>query len=163
MVHIIRMPDDNVVKKVLQFKVTGIRKGGRPRLRWVDSVQSEFGIINEKTWRTKVTKSINFRISVINTNNTKCNNIHWYVNVTQDKNRKYRSTDNGALSPCTRFRKRFKISKKQKYKRVLAEIRSKHFQDELKETCIDCEKREAEKLGKCLKSEIFYLPQAAMR
>ncbi|GFX83462.1 hypothetical protein TNCV_324111 [Trichonephila clavipes] len=31
---IIRIPDDNVVKKVLQFKVTWIGKCGRPRLKW---------------------------------------------------------------------------------------------------------------------------------
>ncbi|GFU68435.1 hypothetical protein TNCV_3869271 [Trichonephila clavipes] len=47
------MPDDNVVKKVLQLKVTGIRKRGRPRLRWTDSVESDLKIVNEKTWRTK--------------------------------------------------------------------------------------------------------------
>ncbi|GFV40423.1 hypothetical protein TNCV_2535911 [Trichonephila clavipes] len=52
MVHIIRTSDDS--KKVLQFKVTGNRKHGRPMLRWADSVESDFGIINEKTWRTKV-------------------------------------------------------------------------------------------------------------
>ncbi|GFS47308.1 hypothetical protein TNCV_4862701 [Trichonephila clavipes] len=40
MAHIIRMLDGNVVKKLLQFKVTGIRKRGRPRLRWADSVES---------------------------------------------------------------------------------------------------------------------------
>ncbi|GFX74139.1 hypothetical protein TNCV_491031 [Trichonephila clavipes] len=44
------MPDDNVVKKVLEF---GIRRRGRPRLRWTDSVESDFGILSEKTWRTK--------------------------------------------------------------------------------------------------------------
>ncbi|GFX03646.1 hypothetical protein TNCV_2112181 [Trichonephila clavipes] len=54
MVHIIRMPDDYVVKKVLQFKFAGIQKRGRPRMRWTDSVESDLGIINEKTWRTKV-------------------------------------------------------------------------------------------------------------
>ncbi|GFX62745.1 hypothetical protein TNCV_3350711 [Trichonephila clavipes] len=56
--HIIRMPFDNVINKVLQFKVTGIQKSGRPKLRWADSVESEFGIINEKTlvWSTKVNK-----------------------------------------------------------------------------------------------------------
>ncbi|GFU21733.1 uncharacterized transposon-derived protein F52C9.6 [Trichonephila clavipes] len=54
--HIIRMLDDNVVKKILQFKVTGIRKRGRPGLRWADSVESDFGIVNEKAWRTKVDK-----------------------------------------------------------------------------------------------------------
>ncbi|GFW37382.1 hypothetical protein TNCV_859891 [Trichonephila clavipes] len=48
------MPDDNVVKRILQFKVTGIRKRGRPRLRRTDSVKSDLGIINEKTWRTKL-------------------------------------------------------------------------------------------------------------
>ncbi|GFW99460.1 hypothetical protein TNCV_3416931 [Trichonephila clavipes] len=65
MAHIIRIPDDDVVKKVdkiqeiyvkkiLQLKVTGIRKRRRPRLRWTDSVESDFTTINEKTWRTKV-------------------------------------------------------------------------------------------------------------
>ncbi|GFV74794.1 hypothetical protein TNCV_1040321 [Trichonephila clavipes] len=48
---VIRMLDDNVVKKVLQFKVTGIRKRGKPRLRWVDSEESDFGIKSEKTLR----------------------------------------------------------------------------------------------------------------
>ncbi|GFU26399.1 hypothetical protein TNCV_2507171 [Trichonephila clavipes] len=52
--HTIRMPDDNVVKKMLKFKVNGIRKHRGPRLRWTDSVESDFGIKNEKTWRTKV-------------------------------------------------------------------------------------------------------------
>ncbi|GFV18228.1 hypothetical protein TNCV_170311 [Trichonephila clavipes] len=46
------MPDDNVVKRILQFKATGIRKHRRPRLRWTDSVESDFMTINEKT-RTK--------------------------------------------------------------------------------------------------------------
>ncbi|GFV06710.1 hypothetical protein TNCV_1611231 [Trichonephila clavipes] len=36
--HMIRMPDDNVVQKELQFKVTGIRKHVRSRLRWEDSL-----------------------------------------------------------------------------------------------------------------------------
>ncbi|GFU87239.1 hypothetical protein TNCV_738161 [Trichonephila clavipes] len=44
MAHVIGMSDDNVVKKVLQFKLTGILKCGRPRLRWADSVESVFGI-----------------------------------------------------------------------------------------------------------------------
>ncbi|GFT97597.1 hypothetical protein TNCV_1034351 [Trichonephila clavipes] len=47
------MSDNNVVGKILQFKVTGIRKRGRLSLRWADSVELDFGIINEKTWRTK--------------------------------------------------------------------------------------------------------------
>ncbi|GFU34641.1 hypothetical protein TNCV_1993581 [Trichonephila clavipes] len=50
------MPVDNVVKKVQQFKVTIIRKRGRPRLRRAGSMGSDFGIISEKTWRTKVNK-----------------------------------------------------------------------------------------------------------
>ncbi|GFX62644.1 hypothetical protein TNCV_4868041 [Trichonephila clavipes] len=33
MSHIIGIPDDNVVKKVPQFNVSGIRKRRRPRLR----------------------------------------------------------------------------------------------------------------------------------
>ncbi|GFV29500.1 hypothetical protein TNCV_2728811 [Trichonephila clavipes] len=53
------MPDHNVVKKAPQFKVLGIRKRGRPRLRWADSVESDFEIINEKTWRTKKRVAIN--------------------------------------------------------------------------------------------------------
>ncbi|GFW48309.1 uncharacterized transposon-derived protein F52C9.6 [Trichonephila clavipes] len=48
--HIIRMPD----RKILQIKVTGIRKRGRPMLRWTYSVDSDLKIINEKAWKTKV-------------------------------------------------------------------------------------------------------------
>ncbi|GFU76341.1 hypothetical protein TNCV_285411 [Trichonephila clavipes] len=44
MAQIIRMPDDNVVKKVLQFKVIEIRKRGRPRLRWADSWNQTLGL-----------------------------------------------------------------------------------------------------------------------
>ncbi|GFV83177.1 hypothetical protein TNCV_1899041 [Trichonephila clavipes] len=51
--RIIRIPDDNVVKEVLQFKVTGIRKRGGSKLRCADSAE-DFGIMNEKTWRTKI-------------------------------------------------------------------------------------------------------------
>ncbi|GFX42831.1 hypothetical protein TNCV_5071951 [Trichonephila clavipes] len=43
------MPDDNVVKKILQIKVTGIRKRGKLRLRGADSGELNFEIINEKT------------------------------------------------------------------------------------------------------------------
>ncbi|GFU26121.1 hypothetical protein TNCV_5105711 [Trichonephila clavipes] len=64
MTHIIRMPDDNVAKKMLQFKVTGIRKRGRPRLRGTDSVESDFGIISEKTWRTKSIESPYLKMSL---------------------------------------------------------------------------------------------------
>ncbi|GFW68003.1 hypothetical protein TNCV_1617641 [Trichonephila clavipes] len=47
------MSDDNVDKKILQFRVTGIRKRGRPNPRWTDSVESDLRNINEKTLRTK--------------------------------------------------------------------------------------------------------------
>ncbi|GFU34298.1 hypothetical protein TNCV_697801 [Trichonephila clavipes] len=56
MAHIIRMPVDKVVKKILQFKVAGIWKCGRPRLTWKDSVESDFGITGEITWKTKANK-----------------------------------------------------------------------------------------------------------
>ncbi|GFU51843.1 hypothetical protein TNCV_3733561 [Trichonephila clavipes] len=59
MAHIIRMQDDNVVKNIQQFKVTGIRKSGRPMLRWTDSEES--GIIGEKTWRAKVNERSQWR------------------------------------------------------------------------------------------------------
>ncbi|GFV63925.1 hypothetical protein TNCV_3787981 [Trichonephila clavipes] len=60
MAHIIRMPDDHVVQKILQFKVTGIRKRGCPRLRWEDSVELDIGIITEKSWRTKERKKVHY-------------------------------------------------------------------------------------------------------
>ncbi|GFX86318.1 hypothetical protein TNCV_2562001 [Trichonephila clavipes] len=49
--------DENIKK----FKVTGIRKRGRPRLRLTDSVESDFGIKKVKTWRTKVNKGLLWR------------------------------------------------------------------------------------------------------
>ncbi|GFX36486.1 hypothetical protein TNCV_1254591 [Trichonephila clavipes] len=44
--HIIRMPDDDVVKKVLQFKVTGIRKCRRPRLLHAEIVEVEIEVVS---------------------------------------------------------------------------------------------------------------------
>ncbi|GFW46186.1 hypothetical protein TNCV_4210651 [Trichonephila clavipes] len=52
--HTIQTPDANAVKNILQLKVTGIRKRGRLRLRWTNSVELDFEIINEKSWRTKL-------------------------------------------------------------------------------------------------------------
>ncbi|GFV28190.1 hypothetical protein TNCV_678781 [Trichonephila clavipes] len=44
------MPDDNFVKKILQFKVTGFRKRGQPKFRWAYSVESDFGITKNRLY-----------------------------------------------------------------------------------------------------------------
>ncbi|GFU50058.1 hypothetical protein TNCV_4934041 [Trichonephila clavipes] len=54
MAHVTRMQDDNTIKKVLLCRPTGIR---RPRLRWADSMDSDFLVIDEKNWKSKINRS----------------------------------------------------------------------------------------------------------
>jgi hypothetical protein len=41
--HVIRMDNNRTVKKVFKTKPVGIRKTGRPKLRWEDYVIQDFG------------------------------------------------------------------------------------------------------------------------
>ena len=51
--HIIRMDGKRIPKLVLDAKPGGTRKVGRPRLRWLDDVQSDITKAGIKRWRQK--------------------------------------------------------------------------------------------------------------
>ena len=51
--HVSRMDEGNPVKKVFVAKPFTPRRRGRPNLRWLDSVESDFKIIGVKNWRTR--------------------------------------------------------------------------------------------------------------
>jgi hypothetical protein len=49
----VRMDGARVVKKSLEGKPGGGRKKGRPRLRWIDDVESDLRNMGVKRWRSR--------------------------------------------------------------------------------------------------------------
>jgi hypothetical protein len=49
--HVICMDNNRTVKKVFNTKLIGIRKIGRPKLRWEDDVIQDIKTLGVKTWR----------------------------------------------------------------------------------------------------------------
>jgi hypothetical protein len=49
--HVIHMDNNRAVKKVFNTKPIGIRKIGRPKLRWEDDVIQDTKILGVKNWR----------------------------------------------------------------------------------------------------------------
>jgi hypothetical protein len=49
--HVIYMDNNRTVKKVFNTKTIGIRKTGRPKLRWVDGVIQDIKTLGVKNWR----------------------------------------------------------------------------------------------------------------
>jgi len=49
--HVIRMDNNRTVKKVFNTKPIGIRKTGRPKLRWEDDVIQDIKTLGVKNWR----------------------------------------------------------------------------------------------------------------
>jgi hypothetical protein len=49
--HVISMDNNKTVKKVFNTKPIGIRKIGRPKLRWEDDVIQDIDILGVKNWR----------------------------------------------------------------------------------------------------------------
>ena len=48
-----RMSDDRTAKKVFQGIPGGRRKAGRPKLRWLDSIENDLKSMGVKRWRKK--------------------------------------------------------------------------------------------------------------
>jgi hypothetical protein len=48
--HVIRMDNNRTVKKVFNIKPVGIRKIGRPKLRWEDDVTQDIKTLGVKNW-----------------------------------------------------------------------------------------------------------------
>ena len=51
--HISRMKDARLPRMILNAKLDGRRKVGRPRLRWMDDVQADLRRIGITNWRKK--------------------------------------------------------------------------------------------------------------
>jgi hypothetical protein len=51
--HQVRLADDRTVKKVFVGKPDGRRKAGRPKLRWLDSVENGLKLVDIKRWGKK--------------------------------------------------------------------------------------------------------------
>jgi hypothetical protein len=49
--HVIRADNNRAVKKVFNTKPTGIRKIGKPKLRWEDDVIRDISTLGVKNWR----------------------------------------------------------------------------------------------------------------
>jgi hypothetical protein len=49
--YVIRMDNNRAVKKVFNTKPIGIRKTGKPKLRWEDDVIQDIKTLGVKNWR----------------------------------------------------------------------------------------------------------------
>jgi hypothetical protein len=49
--HLVRMSDDRTVKKVFLLKPDGIRKAGRPKLRWLHCIENDLKSVGINIWR----------------------------------------------------------------------------------------------------------------
>jgi hypothetical protein len=54
--HIQRMTRERGVKRIFEDKPGGRRRVGRPRLRWVDGVESDLRTMRVKIWRNIATE-----------------------------------------------------------------------------------------------------------
>jgi hypothetical protein len=51
--HIIRMNEARIVKKIFEENLEGRRGRVRPRLRWINDVDEDLGMLGVKRWRRK--------------------------------------------------------------------------------------------------------------
>ena len=51
--HVIRMDDDNPIKRLTLSTPQGRRRPGRPRTRWMDSVNADAAVLGVSNWKIK--------------------------------------------------------------------------------------------------------------
>ena len=51
--HIMRMPEENPVKKLTLQRPEGSRRAGRPKLRWLDGVEEDLRTFGIRGWRRR--------------------------------------------------------------------------------------------------------------
>ena len=64
--HVQRMAADRVPKKVLHAKPDGSRSVGRPRLRWMDDVETDLRLLGIRRWREKALDRDRWREEAVN-------------------------------------------------------------------------------------------------
>ena len=47
-----RMNNDRTIKKIFNAKPDGVRRVGRPKLRWEDGVDQDMRILEVKNWKS---------------------------------------------------------------------------------------------------------------
>uniref|UniRef100_A0A1B0EY09 Uncharacterized protein n=1 Tax=Phlebotomus papatasi TaxID=29031 RepID=A0A1B0EY09_PHLPP len=62
--HIMRMPNNRVVRKIFEGRPVGSRTVGRPRKRWEDDVDNDARKINVRNWRALTSNRENWRRAV---------------------------------------------------------------------------------------------------
>ncbi|GFV19879.1 uncharacterized protein TNCV_481051 [Trichonephila clavipes] len=50
--HVVRMNENRTNKKVFYVQPIGIRRKGRPNLRWIDDLEKDLFVLKTKNWRT---------------------------------------------------------------------------------------------------------------
>jgi hypothetical protein len=50
--HLCRMNPDSLTSRVFHYKPIGTRARGRPKLRWIDCVNEDFGTLKVRNWRS---------------------------------------------------------------------------------------------------------------
>ena len=51
--HIMRMPEENPVKKLTSLRPEGSRRAGIPKLRWLDGVEEDLRNLGIRGWRRR--------------------------------------------------------------------------------------------------------------
>jgi len=51
--HVMRMDDKRTPKRILEWKPTGTRTRGRPRKRWIASIEEDLQIMGVRRWRKR--------------------------------------------------------------------------------------------------------------
>jgi len=49
--HMVRMNNERTIKKISKAKPDGVRRAGRPKLRWEDGVHQDMRILEVKNWK----------------------------------------------------------------------------------------------------------------
>ena len=48
-----RMPEENLVKKLTLLRPEGTRRGGRPKIGWLDGVEEDLRTLGIRGWRRR--------------------------------------------------------------------------------------------------------------
>jgi hypothetical protein len=54
--HVVRMEEDQMVKRRFEGQPGGRRKTGRPRKRWLDDAEEDLRLMKVKRWRIRTTE-----------------------------------------------------------------------------------------------------------
>ena len=49
--HVICMNENRTINKILNTKLDGVRRVGRPKMRWEDGVDQDMRILEVKNWK----------------------------------------------------------------------------------------------------------------